>query len=220
MIRFFRSSTKRKGLSVEQRQTAPRVLNVGGNDRRIPLPAHYLGWEHVLLDIDARVHPDIVCDARQLTLLPAAEFDAVYCSHNLEHYYRHDSRQVLHGFLHVLRDDGFAEIRVPDLNAVMQRAVDANLDIEDVLYQSGAGPITVRDVIYGLAREIEQSGQDYFAHKNGFTPRSLYELLKAAGFKEVFVSVAAEAFEVRAFAFKASPTAGQRTLLELPEEPS
>jgi hypothetical protein len=220
MIRFIRSLVGGGKRNAGPRHPGPRVLNVGGNDRRIPIPAHYAGWDHVLLDIDARTRPDIVCDARQLTSLPDAQFDAVYCSHNFEHYYPHDGRAVLRGFLHVLRGDGFAEIRVPDLKSVMQKVIDSNLDIEDSLYQSTAGPITVRDVIYGFAKEIATSGQDYFAHKTGFTDRSLYEILKQAGFGDVFVSVAAEIFEVRAFAFKGSPTPNQRALLELPHEPS
>jgi hypothetical protein len=41
-----------------------RVLNVGGNSRQIPLPPQYAGFEHVLLDIDPTVSPDIPCDAR------------------------------------------------------------------------------------------------------------------------------------------------------------
>ena len=71
-----------------------RVLNVGGASKTIPIPPHYAGWEHLLLDIDPRGEPDIVCDARELTSLPPAQFDAVYCSHNLEHYYRYDGRRV------------------------------------------------------------------------------------------------------------------------------
>jgi SAM-dependent methyltransferase len=220
MSKWFRFLAQGTKAAVDKPQAGLRVLNVGGNDRRISIPAHYAGWEHVLLDIDASLRPDIVCDARQLTSLAAAEFDAVYCSHNLEHYHRHESGKVLRGFLHVLRADGFAEIHVPDLRAVMQRVIDSNLDIEDVLYHSAAGPISVRDVIYGFAKEIEQSGHDYFAHKTGFTPRSLYDVLKGAGFRDVFVSVAAEAFEVRAFAFKAGATQEQRVLLDLPREPS
>jgi ubiquinone/menaquinone biosynthesis C-methylase UbiE len=198
----------------------PRVLNVGSSDRNIPIPAHYAGWDNVLLDIDARVQPDIVCDARELTLLPGAQFDAIYCSHNFEHYYPHDGRAVLRGFLHVLRSDGFAELRVPDLQSVMQRVIDSKLDIEDTLYMSAAGPITVRDVIFGYEREIEESGQDFYAHKTGFTDRSLYMILKQAGFGDIFVSVAATIFEVRAYAFKGSPTPRQRTLLKLPDSPS
>ena len=220
MSRLFRSLVARRKATGGPPHHGPRVLNVGGNDRHIPIPAHYAGWDHVVLDIDAHMRPDIVCDARQLTSLAGGQFDAVYCAHNFEHYYPHDGRAVLRGFLHVLRGDGFAEIRVPDLKSVMQKVVDSNLDIEDALYQSAAGPITVRDVIFGFAREIEASGRDYFAHKTGFTDRSLYRILKQAGFGDVFVSVAAEAFEVRAFAFRGTPTSEQRALLELPAEAS
>lgn len=89
-----------------------RLLNVGGNNKDIPLPPSYADFEHHLLDVDASRRPDILCDARQLKTLPAAQYDAVYCSHNLEHYYRHEVLPVLTGFLHVLKDDGFADIRV------------------------------------------------------------------------------------------------------------
>lgn len=111
----------------------PKVLNVGGGTRDIPLPPQYQGWEHILLDIDPRGQPDIVADARELTRLPPAQFDAVYCSHNLEHYYRHDGVKVLAGFRHVLKEDGLAHIMVPDtsqpslpssISAFPSRAVD------------------------------------------------------------------------------------------------
>ena len=61
-----------------------RVLNVGGNNKGIPLPPQYAEFEQTLLDIDPRGSPDIVCDARNLTTLDGGQFDAVYCSHNLE----------------------------------------------------------------------------------------------------------------------------------------
>ena len=146
-----------------------RVLNVGGNSKAIPLPPQYHEFEHVLLDIDPKGSPDIVCDARQLTSLAADQFEAVYCSHNLEHYYRHDVPMVLAGFLHVLKEGGFAHIRVPDIQELMQVTVQQNLDLEDILYQSPAGPIMVLDVLYGYSVEIERSGQDFYAHKTGFT---------------------------------------------------
>lgn len=195
-----------------------RVLNVGGNSKTIPIPPYYAGWEHLLLDIDPRGEPDVVCDARELTSLAAAQFDAVYCAHNLEHYYKHDGRRVLRGFLHVLRDDGFAEIRVPDLDSVMQRVVTSGMDIEDALYTSPAGPITARDVLYGWGVEIERSGQDFYAHKTGFTARSLFQALQQAGFGHAIVLKLAEAFELRAYAFKTAPRPDQRALLGLPTE--
>ncbi|MCW5592574.1 MAG: hypothetical protein KIS74_10795 [Burkholderiales bacterium] len=192
----------------------PRVLNVGGSSKSIPIPAHYEGWEHHLLDIDAAGGADIVCDARRLGSLPAGGYSAIYCSHNLEHYFRHELASVLSGFMHVLSEEGFAEIRVPDMRAVFEEAVRRGLDVDDVLYQSPAGPITVNDVVYGYGRQIAQTGQDYYAHKNGFTQASLVAALRASGFASIYVE--RRAFEIAAIAFKRAPTEGQRRLLGLP----
>jgi hypothetical protein len=191
-----------------------KVLNVGGNNKNIPLPPHYGGWEHILLDIDPRGAPDIVCDARQLLGLPGAQFDAVYCSHNLEHYYRHDAAKVLLGFVHVLKSHGFTEIRVPDIGELMQIVAGRGLDIDDFLYQSPAGPITVRDVLYGYGVEIERSGQEFFAHKTGFTRASLTALLNRCGFSFVFSG--SGNLEIVAYGFKNPPDETASRLLNLP----
>ncbi len=190
-----------------------KVLNVGGNNKLIELPPQYHDWEHVLLDIDPRGTPDIVCDARELTHLPRSQFDAVYCSHNLEHYYRHDAVKVLSGFLHVLKEDGFVHIRVPDMGELMRTVVRDNLDIDSFLYESPAGPITVRDVIYGYAVEIERSGNDFFAHKTGFTQNSLVAMLKGCGFPYVYTG--SGNLEVIAYAFKNKPSEFALKLMNL-----
>jgi hypothetical protein len=191
----------------------PKVLNVGGGSKATPIPAHYAGWNHLLLDIDAAGDPDIVGDARQLEAHEPGVFDAIYCSHNLEHYYRHDGRKVLAGFRHVLKSDGFAEIRVPDLMSVMRKVVAGGMDIDDVLYVSPSGPIAVSDVLYGFARQIEASGVDFYAHKTGFSQVALDAFLRDAGFAPVMVRAVPDAYELRALAFKAEPTAQQRRLL-------
>jgi hypothetical protein len=196
--------------------TRPRVLNVGGGSKTIPIPPCYARWNHLLLDIDPRGNPDIVCDARDLSSLEEKQFEAIYCSHNLEHYYKHDGMDVLRGFVHVLKSDGFADIRVPDLKVVMRTFIENNMDLEDILYVSPSGPIAVRDVIYGWGVEIERSGEDFYAHKTGFTPNSLGECLRAAGFRTIFILPNEERFEIRALAFKGEPTSDQRALLELP----
>ena len=193
-----------------------KVLNVGGNSKAIQLPAQYANFDQILLDIDTKGSPDIVCDARELTTLDATQFDAVYCSHNLEHYYRHDVSLVLSGFLHVLKDGGFAHIRVPDINEVMRVTIERGLDIDDKLYQSPAGPITVLDVLYGYSVEIEQSGQDFFAHKTGFTQKSLNSALQKAGFSKIYSLVGN--LEINAIAFKGVPDQITRTLFNIPDE--
>jgi hypothetical protein len=140
----------------------------------------------------------------------------VYCSHNLEHYFRHEVPVVLAGFQHVLKDDGFAHVRVPDIGEVMRVAVERKLDIGDVLYQSPAGPITVLDVLYGLGAEIERSGNDFFAHKTGFTHKSLVVALQRAGFPKVYSSTGN--LEVGAVAFKAAAGEEARRLFNLPPD--
>lgn len=182
---------------------SPALLNVGGNSKLIPIPPHFAGWRHDLLDIDPTGKPDLLCDARELDTLPGAQYDAIYCSHNLEHYLHHDARRVLKGFLSILKDDGFADIRVPDIGQVMRHCAANNTDLDDVLYESPAGPIMVRDVLWGWGHKIEISGNDFFAHKTGFTHTSLTRILEDAGFAEVFIDAASEpAFEIRALAFK------------------
>lgn len=190
-----------------------RVLNVGGHASGIDMPWQYDTFERVLLDIDATHGPDIVCDARQLTSLEGGAFDAVYCSHNLEHYYRHDVSKVLAGFLHVLKADGFAQIIVPDIEAVMRRTLERGLDIDDVLYESSAGPIMVLDVLYGYSVEIERSGKDFFAHKTGFTPKSLKAALTRAGFARTYIEV--DDIAIYAMAFKGTPEPATIALFEL-----
>ena len=180
-----------------------RLLNVGGGSKSIPLPPEYTGFEHVLLDIDPQGAPDIVLDGRQLGELAAAQFDAIYCSHNLEHYFRHDVPKVLGGFFHVLKPGGFAQIRVPDLTELMRRVVQGKIDLEDTLYVSPAGPVAPIDVIYGLGRQIETSGVDFFAHKTGFSDQSLARAVERAGFAPNFSRVAD--LEIILIAFKGTP---------------
>jgi hypothetical protein len=191
-----------------------RVLNVGGNNKNIALPAVFQGWEHVLLDIDPKGKPDVVCDARELTSLSGGEYDAVYCSHNLEHYHRHEVPRVLAGFRHMINSEGFILVRVPDIAEVMQIAVERELDIDDVLYShASVGGITVHDVIYGFGPEIETSGNDFYAHKTGFTTKSLTRALEAAGFAHVYIGVAA--LEIQAFGFAQEPGAAAKALMNL-----
>jgi predicted SAM-dependent methyltransferase len=99
------------------------VLNVGGGSKDIPIPDRYGDWRQDLLDIDPRSGADVCHDARRLSDLPPATHHAVYCSHNLEHYYRHEAIQVARGFAHVLTGEGFAEVVVPDLLSLMETVV-------------------------------------------------------------------------------------------------
>ena len=193
-----------------------RLLNVGGGSKSIQLPPEYAGFEHVLLDIDPVGKPDIVLDGRKLTELPAGQFDAILCSHNLEHYFRHDVPKVLGGFFHVLKPGGFAQILVPDLIELMRRTVQGNLDLEEQLYLSNAGPIAPLDVIYGLGRQIETSGADFYAHKTGFSAQSLTRAVEKAGFGPNFAKVGD--LEINLIAFKGKPDPEYLRLFGIPAQ--
>jgi len=159
------------------------VLNVGGNNRSIALPAYFDGWQQVLLDIDPEGEPDLLMDARNMLDLPAGTYDAAYCSHNLEHFDRHDAPKVIRGMFHVIKPEGFVEARVPDIGQVMQTVVQKGLDLDDVLYTCAAGPILVRDAIWGCGHNIERMSKPYFAHRTGFTSKSLARIFTECGSK-------------------------------------
>jgi hypothetical protein len=111
-------------------------------------------------------------------------------------------------------DGGVAHIVVPDIGDVMRTAIERRLDIEDVLYQSAAGPITVLDVLYGYGPEMERNGQNFFAHKTRFTQQSLVRTLLGAGYPKVYAG--AGGLQITALAFKREPGEAMRTLFGLP----
>jgi ubiquinone/menaquinone biosynthesis C-methylase UbiE len=163
-------------------------------------------WSQALLDIDKNVKPDILCDAKDMTSIEPASFDAVYCSHNLEHFYKHDVPSVLRGFVHVLKNGGFAEVHVPDMQKLFELAVDR--DIDDVWYMAGQNPITFHDVMYGWGAQVSQ-GNHYYCHKTGFSEKSLAKALTRAGFATI-LTARDGAGNLQAFAFLGKPTRTQR----------
>lgn len=82
--------------------------------------------------------------------------------------------------------------------------MDKGLDVFDVLYQSPMGPIRVCDVLYGHQGQVENSGQEYYAHKMGYSTESLKQLLLEAGFK--VIALAHGEFNVTALAFFEIPS--------------
>jgi predicted SAM-dependent methyltransferase len=182
----------------------PRVLNVGGGDKTVAIPPHFDGWQRTLLDVNPAA--DIVGDARRLAdLVPAASCDAVYCSHNLEHYYQHEVPGMLASFATVLKPGGFAEIRVPDIGGLIGHLAATNIDIGDAVYDSPSGPITAHDMFYGFGAEIQRSGQHYYAHKTGFSRASLSQALFANGFPVLCFAPPLSQWELHVFAFKQQP---------------
>lgn len=139
-------------------------------------------WEEVRYDIDESAKPDIVGDVLDLSVIEEESFDAIFSSHNIEHVYAYQVPGMLREFLRVLKPDGIFVVTCPNLQAVAKLVVKDGLT--DTAYVSPMGPITPQDVIYGHSASLEK-GNEYMAHKTGFTPKTLRAELVKSGFASV-----------------------------------
>jgi len=161
------------------------VLNVGCRyPLRQKLHRHFQGaeWREIRLDLDPAVGPDILCSITDMSPVAADSADAIWSSHNLEHLQRHEVPLALAEFLRVLKPHGFLLLTLPDLQQVARLVVEDRL--EDSAYISQSGPITPLDMIFGHTASLAR-GNQFMAHRTGFTVRSLHKLLIEAGFVEV-----------------------------------
>ena len=161
------------------------VLNVGcGYPLRQKLHRHFHGpeWREIRLDLDPAVQPDIVCSITDISPVAADSVDAVWSSHNLEHLQRHEVPLALAEFLRVLKPHGLLLLTLPDLQQVARLVAEDRL--EDSAYISQSGPITPLDMIFGHTASLAR-GNQFMAHRTGFTARTLHRLLIETGFVEV-----------------------------------
>jgi SAM-dependent methyltransferase len=178
------------------------VLNVGSGPRSgNSLHASFQGpaWREVRIDIDPATVPDVVGSFSDMrSSISSGSFDAVWSSHSLEHLYSHEVPSALSEFRRILKSDGFALIRCPDLEVVASALLDHGPD--DVTYVSPIGPITPLDILFGHSDSIA-GGKHHMAHKTGFTAARLGQLLLNAGFATVLTRT--EKFDLWALALMA-----------------
>lgn len=162
--------------------TTKTVLHVGcGHPNPASLHERFRDndWKELRLDIDPGVKPDIVASLVDMHPVESNSVDAVWSSHNIEHLYAHDVPIALGEFYRVLKPGGTLLVAMPDLQQVAHFIVADKLD--DVAYVSPAGPITPLDCVFGFGKPIAQ-GNEFMAHKTGFTATSLTKRLCDAGF--------------------------------------
>jgi len=156
------------------------VLHVGCGCQSLPPYFSPDSWLETRLDIDPVVKPEVICSMTDMQPIKEASFDAIWSSHNLEHLYAHEVLLALREFYRVLKFGGIAYLLLPDIQAVAAEVATGNL--EGILYQSPAGPISAIDILWGHRKSI-QAGNDYMSHKTGFTAQTLGEKLAAVGFR-------------------------------------
>ncbi len=197
-----------RGSGIAERTT---ILHVGCG--RAPLPASFTReqWHEIRYDIDPAVEPDLIGSITDMSQVANASVDAVFSSHNLEHLPAHAVPRALTEFLRVLRPGGVAWIIVPDVQSLAQHI--AAGDLEGELYRSPAGPIAVLDVLWGHRASLA-AGQQYMAHRTGFSASTLERGLTAAGFARVQIERRPQAFEMLATAARPPAPATPEELFE------
>ena len=188
---------------IEQEAIA-EVLHVGcGSYAREKLPpVFHARWREIRLDIDPEVRPDFVASITDMRVISDGSVGAVYSSHNIEHLYPHEVPLALREMCRVLRPDGFALIKLPDLQEVARYVAEGRL--EDPLYMSPMGPITPLDILYGHRPSLAR-GNVFMAHRTGFTCATLGGALVGAGFAAAMVQRDPSAFCLTAVGFRNRP---------------
>ena len=161
-------------------QDSPIFLHVGcGPKRQSQTPFAGKHWRELRLDIDATVQPDVIGTMTEMAVVADSSVDAIFSSHNIEHLYPHEVPLALQEFRRVLKPDGFVLLTCPDLQSVCKLVAENKLT--EPAYQSGMGPITPLDILYGHRVSMKQ-GNLYMAHRCGFTGKVLVATFQAEGF--------------------------------------
>lgn len=165
-----------------------KLLNIGAGPAAIPIPPWYHDWDIVRLDTEEANKPDLLMDAMELDTLDAGQFDAAYASHLLEHFYPMQLERFLGGMRHVLKEDGYVELRVPDVMRACEAAVKAGT-LDAFCYQVGRIRVTAWDMMYGYLPYQQLFGEP-MAHHNAFTTQTLSDTLNHYGFPMVYIQAA------------------------------
>ena len=139
-------------------------------------------WKETRVDINKNVNPDILGSMKDLSNVQNNYYDSVFSSHSIEHVYAHEVNGVLKEFHRVLNMNGLLVITCPELKSICKLVLEDKL--LDIAYESAAGPISPIDMIWGHRVPIKK-GNEFMAHKCGFTLKTLMGACTNANFKTV-----------------------------------
>ena len=174
-------------------------VGCGYNTKKNILKYYDDEWKETRVDINPDVKPDILGTMTDLSNVQSNFYDSIFSSHNIEHVYMHEVSIVLKEFYNVLKQNGFLVITCPDIKSVSRLVIEDKL--LETAYESPAGSINPADMIWGHGKSIKK-GNEFMAHKCGFTKKTLMNALTEAGFKSVAGVEVPEHFELWAIAQK------------------
>ena len=137
-------------------------------------------WTEIRFDIDESRNPDIVGTLTDMSLVQTGSVDAIYSAYNIDHIYPHEVPTALSEFFRVLKDDGMAIIKCPDIQSVCEAVAKGKL--LEPFYNSPVGPISPIDILFGNRKAVAK-GNEFMAKKGGFIYSVLDRALHQAGFE-------------------------------------
>jgi len=136
-------------------------------------PEHRAGWVNVDANPDTR--PQVVARAEHLPMFDDASVDEIEACHLFEHFCHHEALAALREWSRVLKPGGTLSLELPNLERCI-RTIGQVTDKKGVdLGLCG---------IFGYPPAIETDGV-FQVHKWGWTPQTLSNALKQAGFTDV-----------------------------------
>jgi len=174
-----------------------QVLHVGCGPTIIPDYFAAPEWREVRYDIDPSCNPHIVGSLDDMSVFEDGAFDALYSAHNIEHLYVKDAYRALKEFYRVLKPRGVCYILTPDIQALGE--VISTGQLEKILFQSQAGPITAADLLWGW-KNIVSHEFSFMAHKYCFTASTLTYYLNRVGFKSILTQRRPHSYELAVIA--------------------
>jgi len=171
-------------------------------------------WKEIRFDIDETVNPDIVGTLLDMSEVKTGSVDAIFSSHNIEHIFPHEVAIALKEFYRVLKDDGMVVLSCPDLQSVCEAVI--NDKLLDPLYETSVGDkIAPIDILYGWRAPIA-AGNEYMAHKGGFTYSVLNGAFLEAGFKMNYGGRNPDRWELFIVSFKQDMTEEEVNIIANP----
>jgi SAM-dependent methyltransferase len=174
------------------------LLHAGCGSKLNKAPRVFAAYREVRLDCNKMVEPDIIGSIVAMPQIDSDSFDAVFCSHVMEHLYAHEVAMAFAEFARILKPGGEILVQCPDLQAIGGKIALDQLDV--CLYQSGMGMVTPLDMLYGHRGAIG-AGNLFMGHKTGFTQSVLKGYMDVAGFVSVVMD-RETMFELKASARK------------------